>query len=194
MTGFSTRSPVPPDRRPPAVPCRLALIASASGNGKTTLGRALAAALRAPFLELDALVHGPDWTETPDDALRAQVLPVLAGESWVIDGVYRHKLGDLVLDAADQIVWLDLPIRVWLARLLRRTARRLVRREELWNGNRESLRSAFGGRDSLIVYALRTHRQRRRHWPGELAGRPVVRLRTPAAVVAFVQRVGDPLG
>ena len=50
---------------------RVAIIASASGNGKTTLGRALAARLGVRFVELDALVHGPDWTETPDDELRA---------------------------------------------------------------------------------------------------------------------------
>ena len=44
---------------------RVAIIASASGNGKTTLGRALAARLGVRFVELDALVHGPGWAETP---------------------------------------------------------------------------------------------------------------------------------
>jgi len=51
---------------------RVAVIASASGNGKTTLGRALAARLDVPFVELDALVHGPNWTETSDEDLRAR--------------------------------------------------------------------------------------------------------------------------
>jgi Shikimate kinase len=46
---------------------RVAIIASASGNGKTTLGRQIAARLGVRFVELDALVHGPSWTETPDD-------------------------------------------------------------------------------------------------------------------------------
>jgi predicted ATPase len=31
--------------------------------------------------------------------------------------------------------------------LIRRTARRMITREELWNGNRESLRSAVWGRE-----------------------------------------------
>jgi adenylate kinase family enzyme len=52
---------------------RVAIIASASGNGKTTLGRELARRLDVPFVELDALVHGPGWTETPDDELRALI-------------------------------------------------------------------------------------------------------------------------
>jgi adenylate kinase family enzyme len=161
---------------------RIALIASASGSGKTTLGRRVAAGLGVPFVELDAWVHGPNWSETPDQALRARLEPVLARDGWVIDGAYRHKLGDVVLLAADEIVWLDLPMYVWLPRLLRRTARRLVRRQALWNGNRESLRAAFWGRDSLFGYALRTHAQRRREWPHELQGLPVTRLRSARAV------------
>jgi Shikimate kinase len=96
---------------------RVTIIASASGNGKTTLGRELAARLGVPFVELDALVHGPGWVETPDEELRARVEPILAGDGWVVDGTYQRKLGTLVLDAADTVVWLDLPIRVWLRRL-----------------------------------------------------------------------------
>ena len=96
---------------------RVAVIASASGNGKTTLGRALAARLGVPYVELDALVHGPYWQETPDDELRAQLEPTLRSDGWVIDGTYQRKLGTLVLDLADTVVWLDLPLHVWLPRL-----------------------------------------------------------------------------
>src|SRR5438093_4756794 len=104
---------------------KVAVIASASGNGKTTLGRELARRLGVPFVELDALVHGPGWVETPDDELRAQVAPILASDGWVIDGAYHEKLGDLVFDGSDLVIWLDLPIRVWLPRLLRRTVQRV---------------------------------------------------------------------
>lgn len=111
---------------------RVAVIASASGSGKTTIGRELAERIGVPFVELDALVHGPNWTETPDDVLVAQLEPVLASAGWVIDGTYRRKLGDRVLAAADVVLWLDLPIRVWLTRLMRRTGRRIIGREEIW--------------------------------------------------------------
>ena len=167
---------------------RVVVIASASGNGKTTMGRALAERMGVPFIELDALVHGPNWAETPDDALAERLAPVLASEGWVIDNVYRRKLGNLVLESADVVVWLDLPIRVWLPRLARRTARRLAGREEIWNGNRESLRTAVWGRDSLFGHALRMHFVRRREWPVQLSGYPVVRLRTTAGVQAFLTR------
>ncbi|MGI8573590.1 MAG: shikimate kinase [Solirubrobacteraceae bacterium] len=166
------------------------MIASASGNGKTTVGRALAAQLDVPFVELDALVHGPGWVEISDAEMHAQLEPIVASDGWVIDGTYQRKLGDLVLGAADVVVWLDLPVRVWFPRLARRTWRRVRRREELWNGNRESLSNAICGRDSLFFYALRAHFQRRREWPRELRARRVIRLRTVAEVEQFLAGAG----
>jgi adenylate kinase family enzyme len=169
-----------------AVGRRISVIASASGNGKTTLGREAARRLGVPFVELDAWVHGPGWAETPDAELRARVSAVLAGEAWVIDGQYRRKLGDMVFRAADEVVWLDLPLRIWLPRLLRRTGRRWLGREELWNGNRETLRNAFWGRESLFGYALRMHFAHRREWPAGLGDVRVTRLRTPDEVQAWL--------
>lgn len=165
---------------------RVWVIASASGNGKTTLSRALAAKLGVAHVELDALVHGPNWQEASDHELVAAVDPILAGDGWVIDGSYVRKLGTRVRDRADTIVWLDQPMIVWLPRLVRRTVRRLRGQEALWNGNRESWRALLPTRDSLIGYALRSHFRRRRELPRELQGFPVVRLRTPRDVANFL--------
>jgi len=170
---------------------RVAVLASASGNGKTTVGRLLADRLGVPFVELDSLVHGPNWTEISDERLRELVEPIVAGKGgWVIDGSYRRKIGDLVLANADTVVWLDLPVRVWLPRLVGRTLRRIRGKETLWNDNQEGFRNAFWSRDSLVVYALQTHFDRRRRYPVELAAYPVIRLRTQRAIDRFVRGAG----
>jgi adenylate kinase family enzyme len=168
---------------------KVVIVASASGSGKTTVGRALAQRLRVPFVELDALHHGPGWTEASAGELRARVEPVLEEDGWVIDGGYRGKLGNLVFEAADTVVWLDLPHRVWLPRLLRRTLRRLLRREELWAGNRESIRGAFIGRNALVPFALRNYRRRRRTYPVELGAYNLVRLRSQRKVEEWLESV-----
>jgi len=169
---------------------KISVTATTSGNGKTTFGRELARRLDVPFVELDALVHGPNWVETPDEELRQLLEPTLAGDGWVIDGGYRRKIGNLVWERADVIVWIDLPIRVWMPRLVRRTVRRLRGQEELWNGNRETIRGVFFEWDALLPYAFRTHFGSRREYMVELADFPHVRLRSQAEVDAFVAGAG----
>lgn len=147
-----------------------------------------------PHLETDALVHGPGWTETSDPELRALIEPLVLSERWVIDSDYRRKLGTLVLEHADTVVWLDLPLRVCLQRLWTRTRRRISAHEQLWNGNTESWRAAFAGRDSLFVYAVRKHFGQRRAMR-ELLARPelghlrLVRLRSSDEVAGWVARI-----
>jgi adenylate kinase family enzyme len=158
------------------------VIATASACGKTTVGRQLADQLGVPFVELDALHHGPGWTEATAEELLAKVEPIPATQAWVIDGGYQGKIGTIVQDAADTIVWLDLPRRVWLPRLIRRTMIRIVRREELWNGNRESFRTALLGRDGLILFSLRQVRRRRAEYPVRFASGNLVRLRSQKEV------------
>ena len=166
---------------------RIAIIATASGCGKTTVGRELASRLDVPYVELDAIHWQAGWTELDAAELRRRVEPLVARDAWVIDGSYRGKLGDLVLERADTVVWLDLPRRIWLPRLVVRTLRRALTREELWNGNRESLSNAVAGDDSLFRFALANERPRRHRYPRELDRYRVARLRTPAEVEAFLR-------
>ena len=169
---------------------RVCLIASASGSGKTTAGRALARRLGVPFHELDALHHGPNWEPATREELLARVEPIVASEAWVIDGTYRGKIGDVVPEAADIVVWLDLPLQVWLPRLLRRTARRVIRKEELWSGNRERWRDVLHPTNSVVVYALRSYGTTRRVLEVELARFDVVRLRSTAEIERFLSEAG----
>jgi adenylate kinase family enzyme len=148
---------------------RVSVIGTSSGAGKTTLGQRLARRLDVPFVELDALFWGPGWTQARTEDFRGRVTQIADQESWVIDGNYTGRLGDLVWRRADAVVWLDLPLAVSLWRTLRRTIERARSGEELWSGNRETLRNAFLARDSLFVYAIRSHRRRRRLFEERLA-------------------------
>ena len=103
---------------------KVAVVTSASGTGGTSLGRAIAHRLGLPFHELDALFWKPGWVESTAEELHAAVEPIVATDAWVIDGSYQSKIGQLVLGSADVVVWLDLPMHVWLPRLVARTFRR----------------------------------------------------------------------
>jgi hypothetical protein len=96
------------------------------------------------------------------------------------------KLGTYLIDQADTNVWLDLPLRTSLQRLWRRHRTRIRDGTELWNGNRETWRNAFAGWNALFPYTIHAHIRRKWQWPGRFAGRNVVRLRSPAAVAAWL--------
>ena len=111
-----------------------------SGSGKSTLATSLAVVLGVPHLELDGVFHQPGWVPLPEDEFRRAVAAAVAGDGWVTDGNYS-TVRPLVWARADTVVWLDLPRRTVMRQVVWRTLRRAVTRQELWNGNRESLRN-----------------------------------------------------
>lgn len=114
------------------------LIAGSTGSGKTTFAKALSARFGMPHHELDALHHGPGWVKRAE--FEADVERFSAGDSWVAEDQYHRILGDLLWQRADTVVWLDMPRRVVMARVIRRSLHRAITRQELWNGNRENWR------------------------------------------------------
>ena len=165
-------------------------IKGTSGSGKTTFAQELARRLGVPYVELDALHHGPNWSEPTDEEFGTRVREAMdaAPRGWVIDGNYESKLGDTVIGEAETIVWLDLPLRLKLGRLWRRTSDRIRDDVELWNGNKENWRNAFWGRESLFAWMLRTHVSQRREWPRRYGADPrFVRLRSDAEARVWLE-------
>ena len=168
-------------------------VVGTSGSGKSTLGAALAGALGVEFLELDSVYHQAGWEPLPDPEFRRRVAAVAAGEGWVIDGGYS-KVRDIVWSRADTVVWLDLPKRTVMRRIVWRSFRRAASRAELWNGNRERWRNLFSWdeEESVIAWAWQTYGARRERYLAAMAdpayGRLCfVRLTSPAAVRRFLR-------
>ena len=163
---------------------RRVLVVGQSGSGKSTVAAELGRRLGLPHVELDALFHGPGWQPSPTFA--QDVDAATAGDAWVVDGNYRAQLGDLLWSRADTVAWLDLPRTTTLRRAVVRTARRAALRTELWNGNRERLRTVLRATHP-IRWTWQTHARHRAEYEA-VAADPrwshvtVVRLRTAADV------------
>ena len=161
-----------------------------TGSGKSWLAERLAERAGLRVVELDALFWGRDWQPAPVDLFRHRVERETSDDGWIVVGNYG-QVRDLVWRPADTLVWLDLPLPVVMSRLLRRTVKRAVTREELWGtGNRETLSNAFLSRNSILLYALKTHRRNRERFAQEceaLAGeKRIVRLRSRRDIERFV--------
>jgi adenylate kinase family enzyme len=167
-------------------PRRIAIVGG-SGAGKTTLGLRLAELLGVPFVEVDGIQHKANWTRASAEEISAAIHAALDHRSgWVIDELCEREVGDFVAARADVIVWLDLPLAVKLSRLFRRSWSRVRTREVLWNGNVETWRDVFVGRDAVLVHPLRTHFRHRRRMFQLSDGANVVRLRSASEVAVWV--------
>lgn len=179
MLGYDDRLP----RRP-----RRVIVAGVSGSGKTTLAAHISAILDAPHTEIDALYHGPDWT--PREQFVDDVRALAQGEAWTTEWQYS-SVRPILAERADLLVWLDVPFSsVTLPRVVRRTVRRRLRREVIWNGNIEPpLRTFFTSREHIVRWAFSTRNKYAALIP-DLQQRhpalPVVRLRTPREVEAWL--------
>jgi adenylate kinase family enzyme len=162
----------------PGRPARV-VIAGTPGSGKSTLAQRLAAVLDLRYVELDALHHGANWTPRPefmDDVTRFAAEP-----RWATEWQYE-SVRELLAERADLLILLDLPRRIVMTRVVRRTLGRRVRRTGLWNGNVEPpLHTIVSDRDHIIRWAWRTHHEhllRVTQCAAQHPTLPVVRLRT----------------
>ena len=160
------------------------VILGTCGSGKSTLAKKLAARAGSEHIELDGLHHGPNWTAAPIEIFRERVSDQTDGPAWVVDGNYIDLVSDLLWPRADTIVWLDVPLPLILLRIVRRSLGRILRRTELWSGNRETWSNLLG-KNSLVKWAVSSHRRHCAELPLRLAsprltGVSVIRLRSSA--------------
>ncbi len=138
-------------------------VVGTSCSGKTTLATEIAQTRGCEHIELDALHWLPDWVERPTDEFRGLVATAVAAESWAADGNYSQAR-DLVWGRATHVIWLNYSFQVVLWRAVRRAVRRIVTREELFSGNRESIRLTFFDRDSILLWVITSYHRRRRDY------------------------------
>ena len=166
---------------------RVAVIATASGCGKTTFARALAEIMKVPFVELDAIHHQAGWTELDAQELRRRVEPLVERDAWVIDGSYRGKLGYLVLERADTVVWLDLP--AVSGSHASSSGPCVASRRARSSGTATASRCGRPYWATTRSFAIRSsnERPRRHRYPRDLARFRVARLRTQREADAFLR-------
>jgi adenylate kinase family enzyme len=136
------------------------VVIGTSCTGKSTFARLLADGTGLPIVELDSLYWASDWKPADPDTFRQRVLENTSGDGWIVVGNYG-TIRDALWSRATTVFWLNYGFALTFSRALRRTTRRAFTREELWNGNRESIRRSFFSRDSILWWVITTHRRRR---------------------------------
>lgn len=168
---------------------RRILVGGSSGAGKTTLARALGLRLAIPFVEVDSLFHGPNWVTRPEFV--ADIDAFTAQPAWVIDQDYEAAR-EIVWPRLDTFIWLDYSRAVCEWRVIRRSLPRALRRQELWNGNRERFWAMVFDPEHPVRWSWTHHADKRARYaavaaaPGR-ADLSVVRLSNPQAARRWLE-------
>ncbi|MFS0638746.1 DNA topology modulation protein [Mesobacillus foraminis] len=97
---------------------KIVLIGS-GGSGKSTLARQLGEKLKIDVLHLDSLFWKPGWVETPREEWIDTQQYLVKREAWIMDGNYGRTM-DIRLNAADTIIFLDMPRTICAYRAFKR--------------------------------------------------------------------------
>lgn len=107
---------------------RVAVIGNA-GGGKSMLCREMSRALNLPYHPVDNIQWLPGWRMMPEEEFHIRHEALIAQDRWIIDGLGPWRDVERRFDAADTIIFVDLPF--W--------------RHVLWATKRQ-IRSVFFGR------------------------------------------------
>jgi adenylate kinase family enzyme len=170
-------------------------VVGTTGSGKSTLAKRISEKLELTFVELDALYWEAGWVGAPQEVFIARAEAATRGEKWVCAGNYS-KVRDITWRRAQAVIWLDYPFPIIFWQLLRRTIRRALTREVLWNGNVEPFwpHLKLWSEESLFNWQIKTYAQHKREYP-EQFGLPehahleVIQLRTPGEAERWLSEI-----
>lgn len=115
------------------------IVVGSGGAGKSTFATQLGAILDIEVVHLDKLYWKPNWVKTAEDEWIQIIQNLLKGDSWIIDGNFGGTRA-MRIQACDTVIWLDIPRRLCMYRILKRTVTyRGQRRPDMAEGCNERL-------------------------------------------------------
>lgn len=95
------------------------LIIGSGGAGKSTLARRLGEKTGIEVVHLDKLFWNPGWVRTEKEEWFEIVRQAIEKASWIMDGNFGSTL-EMRANAADTIIFMDMPRLVCIYRILKR--------------------------------------------------------------------------
>ncbi|KAB8125976.1 DNA topology modulation protein [Gracilibacillus oryzae] len=95
------------------------ILIGSGGSGKSTLARQLGEALHIEVFHLDAMFWKPNWVGVSRDEQKKVQRELVKQDEWIIDGNYGGTM-EIRLQAADTIIFLDMPRLLCVYRAMKR--------------------------------------------------------------------------
>jgi adenylate kinase family enzyme len=165
------------------------IVIGPGGAGKSTFATQLGALKGLPVIHLDTWHWKPGWVEPSKADWTNTVALLINREAWIMDGNYSGSL-QTRLEASDVVIFLDLPRRVCLWRVMRRLIRyRNTNRPDMAPGCDEHFDLKFLG--WIWNYRRSTRPKIVRLLETAGKNKEIVWLRSRAAVAGYLAHVAN---
>lgn len=166
---------------------RKVLVIGSGGSGKSTFANSLSGITGLPVLHLDQHYWRPGWQAPAAHEWDAVIAELLTRECWIMDGNYGGTL-EARLAACDTVIFLDMPRRISMLRVLRRwLSLRGQIRTDVAEGCPERLTWSF--LEWVWTYPARRRPKIMRRLQELAPDQSVAILRSPAEVDKYLKRV-----
>lgn len=165
---------------------KIMVIGVSAGAGKSTFARRLGEMTGIEVTHLDRLYWKPNWVEASLEEFSAAQQQVVQKERWIIEGNYAGTV-NIREPYADTVIYLELPLRVCLYRVLKRRVQFHGKvRKDIGEGCKEKMDMAFlkfivttyGARKKKTVERMQCYAQE---------GKAVHYLKTTAQIEGFLK-------
>lgn len=164
---------------------KIMVIGVSAGAGKSTFARRLGELTGIEVTHLDRLYWKPNWIEAPSEEFSAAQQRVVQQERWIMEGNYAGTV-HIREPHADTIIYLELPLRVCLYRVLKRRVQYHGKtRQDIGEGCKEKIDRAFL-KFIVTTYGARKKTMMERMHRYAEEGKTVHYLKTPAQIDGFL--------
>jgi adenylate kinase family enzyme len=119
------------------------LVIGCPGAGKSSFAKRLAPILKTSVSHLDKVYWSSGWQPLPADVFQERLAELVAGEEWIIDGMYADCLR-IRLERATSVLWLDYSTPRCLVRFARRVIGNFGRqRDDIAEGCKDRVSLGF---------------------------------------------------
>ncbi|MEJ6474192.1 adenylate kinase [Pseudoalteromonas piscicida] len=151
------------------------------GSGKSTVSRALAAAVNIPLYQLDSILYKANGELIKREDFEVIHQNILSSEKWLIDGFGPVESFNKRLAAADTLVYIDLPYRVSYWFVVKRFLKSIVTKPEGWPDGSSVLKGT--------IASIKTLRQCPRFWNDDFTAK--LQRNTPAKSLYIIKSVKE---
>lgn len=169
---------------------RIMVIGVSSGVGKSTFSRELGEILNLQVVHLDSLFWKPDWVESTLEEFTKAQQQIVTQNQWIIEGNYNNTF-EIRAAHADTIIYLELPLRVCLYRVVKRWLMNIGKtRPDMTVGCVEKLDWPF------IKFIITTYHRRKKNMDDRIEAfqrvgkaKKVVKLRSKKEIQSYLESV-----